>query len=62
MMFSQLLKIRLSITVVFSAVAGFLLGATIFSLSTFICLIFGGFLVTGSANSFNQILEKEQDK
>ena len=65
--YSQLLKIRLSTIVVFSAVAGFLLGTpiggpTIFSLSTFIYLILGGFLVTGSANGFNQILEKEQDK
>ena len=60
--YSQLLKIRLSTIVVFSAVAGFLLGVTIFSFSTLICLIFGGFLVTGSANGFNQILEQEQDK
>ena len=26
------------------------------------CLIFGGFLVTGSANAFNQIIEVEKDK
>jgi heme O synthase-like polyprenyltransferase len=60
--YSQLLKIRLSTIVVFSAVAGFLLGVTIFSFFTLMCLIFGGFLVTGSANGFNQILEHEQDK
>jgi|TARA_B100001105_G_scaffold255086_1_gene252905 protoheme IX farnesyltransferase len=60
--YGQLLKLRLSTTVVFSAVAGFLLGVDVFSFSTFICLMVGGFLVTGSANGFNQILEKEQDK
>ena len=60
--YSQLLKIGLSTSVVFSAVAGYLLGLEVFSCSTFCCLVVGGFLVTGSANGFNQILEKEQDK
>ncbi len=60
--YSQLLKIRLSTSIVFSAVAGYLLGVEVFSFSSFSCLIAGGFLVTGSANGFNQILEKEQDK
>ena len=55
--YSQLLKIGLSTSVVFSAVAGYLLGVEVFSFSTFCCLIVGGFLVTGSANGFNQILE-----
>ena len=60
--FFQLLKFRLSTTVVFSAVVGYLLGIDTFILSEFIILIFGGFLVTGSANAFNQILEKDTDK
>ena len=60
--FGQLLKFKLSITVVFSAVIGYLLGFDQFNLQHFIYLIFGGFLVTGSANAFNQILEKEKDK
>ena len=60
--YGQLLKIGLSTTVVFSAVAGFFLGVEVFSLSTLIYLILGGFLVTGCANSFNQILEREYDK
>lgn len=59
--FLQLLKLRLSITVVFSAVAGYLLGYTSFNLQHLILLIIGGFLVTGSANAFNQILEIEKD-
>jgi len=60
--FFHLLKFKLSITVVFSALAGYLLGAENFEIQNFIYLIFGGFLVTGSANAFNQILEKDKDK
>ncbi len=58
----QLLKIRLTITVVFSAVVGYLLGFSEFNLTHFIYLLTGGFLVTGSANAFNQILERDKDK
>ena len=60
--FGQLLKIKLSITVVFSAMVGYLLGFEIFNLEHFIYLTIGGLLVTGSANAFNQILERNQDK
>lgn len=60
--FGQLLKFKLSITVVFSAMIGYLLGFDQFNLYHFIYLVLGGFLVTGSANAFNQILEKEKDK
>ena len=60
--FFQLLKFRLSITVVFSAMVGYLLGFEDFNGRDFICLTIGGFLVTGSANAFNQILEKDKDK
>ncbi len=60
--FGQLLKFRLSATVVFSAMVGYLLGFETFNLQHFTYLIIGGFLVTGAANAFNQILEKEKDK
>ena len=60
--FFQLLKFRLSITVVFSAIAGYLLGFDEFDGRDFVYLTIGGFLVTGSANAFNQILEKDKDK
>ena len=60
--FGQLLKFKLSITVVFSAMIGYLLGFDQFNLQHFTYLILGGFLVTGSANAFNQLLEKEKDK
>ena len=60
--YGQLLKFRLSASVVFSAMAGYLIGFEQFSISEFIILILGGFFVTGSANGFNQILEKNYDK
>ena len=60
--FVQLLKFRLSITVVFSAAIGYLLGFKFFDLNQFMLLIFGGFFVTGTANCFNQIFEIEKDK
>ena len=60
--FGQLLKFKLSITVVFSAMIGYLLGFESFILEHFLYLSFGGFLVTGSANTFNQVLEIKQDK
>lgn len=34
----------------------------VFDISTFSLLIIGGFLVTGSANGFNQVIEREHDK
>jgi len=60
--YSQLLKFRLSATVVFSAMAGYMLGVDHFDYKDFILLIFGGFLITGGANGFNQILERDFDK
>lgn len=60
--FSQLLKFRLSATVVFSAIMGYLLGSDEASFSELCYLIIGGFLVTGCANAFNQIWERNHDK
>ena len=63
-LFSQtliLIKYRLSFSVVLSSVASYLLAFEIFSLDTFIFLIIGGFLIVGSSNGFNQIIERESD-
>ncbi|MDB2621868.1 heme o synthase [Flavobacteriales bacterium] len=60
--YAQLLKFRLSFTVVFSAVSGYLIGIEDFSVNEFFLLMLGGFLVTGSANGFNQILERNFDQ
>ena len=60
--FVQLLKFRLSATVVFSAIMGYLLGTETVEFSEIMKLTFGGFLVTGCANAFNQIWERNHDK
>lgn len=57
----QLMKLRLSFSVVFSASAGYLLAVDQFSISVLISLIIGGFLVVGASNGFNQVLERNRD-
>ena len=58
----MLMKFRLSLTVVFSSLVGYLLASTPpFSHIDIFCLIIGGLLITGSANTFNQILEVSYD-
>ena len=52
----------MSIAVVFSATTGYFLGADTFDINTFGLLVIGGFLVTGAANGFNQVIEREHDK
>ena len=52
----------MSITVVFSATIGYLLGVDTFDITTFSLLVVGGFFVTGAANGFNQVIEREHDK
>ncbi len=61
--YSQLIKMRLTFTVVFSAAMGFLLaaGPTTAMIDLF-WLVLGGFLVVGSSNGINQIIEKNYDK
>ena len=52
----------MSITVVFSATIGYLLGVNTFDITTFSLLVVGGFFVTGAANGLNQVIEREHDK
>ena len=56
------MKFRLSATVVFSALIGYLLGTNAAQLDEVALLLIAGVLVTGSANAFNQIVECEYDK
>lgn len=61
--YKQLLKPNLSFMVVFSSVIGYLLAPGIsFNWSSVLALFTGGILVTGGANTINQILEREGDK
>lgn len=56
-----LTKARLNISVVYSAIAGYLLGADSYSFIEMVYLSLGGYLVVGAANGFNQIIEKDRD-
>lgn len=61
--YTQLVKLRLTALVVFSAVVGFLLASTQgVAWPQLVALTIGSFLVVGSSNAINQILEKESDK
>lgn len=61
--YKQLVKLRLTSTVVFSAVIGFFLAAS-GPIDWFNLVLIGlaGFLITGSANALNEIIEKDYDK
>ncbi|MFK8102719.1 MAG: heme o synthase [Saprospiraceae bacterium] len=61
--YKLLVKFKLNLLVVFSAVMAYLIAATGTTnwLAVF-CLGLGGFLVTGAANALNQVLERNFDK
>jgi protoheme IX farnesyltransferase len=59
--FAEITKMRLSISVVFSSLAGYLLGADTINVITLLLLAFGGYLMVGASNAFNQIIEKDLD-
>jgi protoheme IX farnesyltransferase len=61
--YAQLTKLRLSLLVVFSAGMAFIIGSGgETDWTRFTLLLIGGFLVTGSANAFNQVIERDLDK
>tara|TARA_B100001250_G_scaffold332552_1_gene297980 strand:+ start:51 stop:908 length:858 start_codon:yes stop_codon:yes gene_type:complete len=57
----ELTKYRLSLSVLFSSLAGYLIAMDYFSVETFLLLLIGGFFLVGASNGFNQIIEKERD-
>ena len=57
----ELTKYRLSISVLFSSIAGYLIATSAFSIETFMLLILGGFFLIGASNGFNQVMEKHTD-
>jgi len=59
--FKEITKMRLSLSVVFSSIAGYLLGADEVSFYTVLLLAFGGYFMVGASNAFNQIIEKDYD-
>lgn len=62
--YAQLTKFRLASLVVFSALTGYFFAVPFAESNTIeiSLLILGGFLVTGSSNAFNQIIERDLDK
>ncbi len=60
--YNQLVKLRLTLLVVFSSVITYLTAATgAINWFEVAMLSLGGFLVTGSANGINQVIEKDYD-
>lgn len=61
--YKLLLKFRLTLTVVFSALMAFFIASKDgVNWMAVLVLALGGFLVTGAANALNQVLEKDYDK
>ncbi len=59
--FLSLTKARLSFSVVFSTLAGYILAIEVINFFDIILLLVGGYCMVGASNSFNQIIEKDKD-
>lgn len=62
--FKEITKFRLAVSVVFSSVAGYLLGVVEFTSGSWITVLMlavGGYCMVGASNAFNQIIEKDTD-
>ncbi len=59
--FKEITKARLAISVVFSSIAGYFLGAEELSLSAILLLAFGGYCMVGASNAYNQVIERDLD-
>ncbi len=59
--FKQITKVGLSVSVVFTSITGYLLGADEINYTTILLLAIGGFFMVGASNAFNQVIEKDID-
>jgi protoheme IX farnesyltransferase len=59
--FKEITKARLAISVVFSSMAGYLLGADTIDTVSLLLLFLGGYCMVGASNAYNQIIEKDLD-
>ncbi|MEM9141484.1 MAG: heme o synthase [Bacteroidota bacterium] len=59
--FKEITKFRLAISVVFSSLAGYLLGEAQIDLISLFLLAFGGYCMVGASNVYNQVIEKDLD-
>ena len=60
--FKAITKMGLSLSVVFSSIAGYLLTADQVNYLVLILLAIGGYCMVGASNVFNQIIERDLDK
>lgn len=59
--FTEITKVRLSVSVVFSSIAGYLLGADSIDFYILLLLCIGGYCMVGASNVYNQVIEKDLD-
>lgn len=62
--FKEITKAGLAISVLFSSIAGYLLGVNAenpFKWSVLVILMIGGYCMVGASNAFNQVIEKDID-
>lgn len=59
--FAEITKYRLSISVLISSIAGYLLGADTVNYITLLLLCIGGYCMVGASNIYNQIIERDLD-
>jgi len=59
--FKEITKMRLALSVVFSSVAGYLLGVETVNVTILFLLALGGYFMVGASNAYNQIIEKDLD-
>ncbi|MBC8767213.1 protoheme IX farnesyltransferase [Arenibacter sp. BSSL-BM3] len=59
--FKEITKARLAVSVVFSSIAGYFLGAIEINFLSVLLLAFGGYCMVGASNAYNQIIEKDLD-
>ncbi len=59
--FKEITKARLAISVVFSSIAGYFLGAYEIQWFQVLLLAFGGYCMVGASNAYNQVIEKDLD-
>ena len=59
--FKEITKFRLALSVVFSSIAGYLLGAEQIEWQALLLLTFGGYGMVGASNAFNQVIERHSD-
>lgn len=59
--FKEITKAKLAISVVFSSIAGYFLGAYQINAVSLLLLTFGGYCMVGASNAFNQVIEKDLD-